>query len=64
MKKIIAKIVFATGVMLLSISVHSTFALTEDPGNGGFTCPTGDKYKCAEKNGWVLYKGEGDTPVN
>jgi len=32
---------------------------TEDSEN--IPCPTGFKYKCVEKDGWVLYKGDGDT---
>ncbi len=63
MKKNFLKIAFVAGVILLSIGAKSSFAVTEDPGSGGFTCPSGDKYKCAEKDGWVVYKGDGEVKL-
>jgi hypothetical protein len=33
----------------------------EDP---KVTCPSGDKYKCMQSpNGTIVFKGDGDTPV-
>jgi hypothetical protein len=65
MKKALAKFVFAAGIfavalgMNLNVSASNAELNVGNDGDGGFTCPSGDKYKCAEKDGWVVYKGEG-----
>jgi len=62
MKSTLIKIVFAA--LVCTSFTYYAKADTDDDNGSGFVCPQGDKYKCAEKNGWVIYKGDGGTVVN
>jgi hypothetical protein len=73
MKQNLIKFFFAASVAVTAsafsfgsakANVGYELEVSNDDGGGGLQCPTGDKYKCAEKNGYVVYKGEGATVVN